>query len=104
MARRVLDAIVQQARAHRRDVELELGDHLRDRERMRDVRIARLAGLAVVRLRGELVRAADQRQIGARMVASDLAQDLIELMHHDCATLTRVPRSCAGARLTEPAG
>ena len=56
----VLDAVVQQARAHRRDVELELGDDLRDRERMGDVRIARLAGLAVVRLRGELVRAADQ--------------------------------------------
>ena len=83
--------------ADRRDVELELGDDLRDRERVRDVRIARLAGLAVVRLRGELVRAADQRQIGAGVVAGELArEDLIELMHHDVrepyARLPRGPR------------
>ena len=82
VARGVLDAVVQQARADRRDVELELGDDLRDRERVRDVRIAGLAGLAVVRLRGELVGAADQREVGAGIVTGDFGEDLIELVHH----------------------
>ena len=52
---------------------------------MRDVRIARLARLAIVRVRSELIGAPDQRQIGAGMVASYLTQDLIELMHHKTA-------------------
>ncbi len=40
-------------------------------ERVGDVRIARLAGLAFVRLGRELVRAADERQVGVRIVSRD---------------------------------
>jgi hypothetical protein len=69
---RVLDAVVQEAGAHAGDVELELGDDLRDRERMADVRIARLARLAVVRGRGEVVRAADQCPVRAGVVSGYL--------------------------------
>jgi len=73
---------VEQARADRRHVELQLRDDLRDRERMRDVRIARLARLAVVRLRGELVRPPDHLEICGGMVPSDFGQDLVEVMHY----------------------
>ena len=56
----VLDAVVQQAGAHRRHVELQVGDGRGDAERMDDVRVARAAQLAVVRLGRELVRALDE--------------------------------------------
>ena len=46
----------------------EIGEDLRDRDRMGDVRLAALALLPVVRPLGGRVRALDQRDVGLRMV------------------------------------
>ena len=48
--------------------EAEVGEDLRDRDRVRDVRLAALALLPVVRLLGGRVGALDDREIGLRVV------------------------------------
>lgn len=57
----LLNAVVQQTGASRRDVEPELGDDPGDRQRMDNVGDPGLAALAAVGLRDELIGAADQR-------------------------------------------
>ncbi len=47
---RVLDDVVQQTGGDRHRIELQLGENLRDLDRVRDVRLARVAALAAVRL------------------------------------------------------
>jgi hypothetical protein len=74
----VLDRVVQEAGAHARHVQLELRDDVRHRQRMGDVRVARLPHLALVRARGELVRAPDQADVSARVVRLDVPEDRFE--------------------------
>ena len=63
---RVLDHVVQQPGADARRVELQLGDDARDAGRVDEVRVARLALLAVVRSRGVHVGLVDQLGVRAR--------------------------------------
>ena len=60
----VLDGVVQQRRDQRRRVHAELGEDRRDGERVRDVRVAGLAVLALVLLLGDVVGALQQHQVG----------------------------------------
>jgi hypothetical protein len=76
---RVLDHVVQQAGYDRRQVELELGDDERDVERMGDVGLARFAPLLGVHPRRVLVGAADQLDVGLRIVRLDPSQEVFEL-------------------------
>jgi hypothetical protein len=98
--RGVLDAVVEEPRAHARHVELELGDEVGDRQRVGDVGIARAAGLAFVGLGGEVVGAADDVEIGVGIVGGDARQDLLEA-HGQTDTSNRrgYPGPVADARI-----
>ena len=60
--RGVLDRVVQQRGRDRHVVETEIGEHQRDADRMRDVRVARTAHLMLVRVACDLVRVLDERR------------------------------------------
>ena len=77
----VLDHVVQERRADARRVEPHVGDDVRDRRRMDEVRVARLPHLAVVRLGRVHVGLVDQIDIGARVVTRDLLHDVGEADH-----------------------
>ena len=68
---RVLDGVVQQRRRERRRRHAELGEDRRHGERVRDVRVAALAHLALVRMLGDGIRPLDDRQVGLRVVLAD---------------------------------
>ncbi len=61
----VLDRVVQQRGGERRPVEPELGEDRRDRDGVRDVRVAALAQLAAVGALGGLVGALDDAEVRA---------------------------------------
>ncbi len=63
----VLDGVVQQAGHQRGGVHTELGQNRRDRQRVRDVRVARLAPLTAVLLLGDVVGALEQREVRLRV-------------------------------------
>ena len=65
----VLDRVVQQRGGHRRRADAEVGEDLRDRERVRDVRLAALALLALVGALGDRVRALDEARSALGCVA-----------------------------------
>jgi hypothetical protein len=79
--RRVLGHIVQQRRGEPVRVEAPLRQDARHRERVRDVRLARLAELAAVRGLGELERALDERDVGRRQVVAEMSGELRDLGH-----------------------
>ena len=57
-------------------VDAELGEDLGRRDRVRDVRLARRADLVGVGLDGEVERALDDVEVGLRVVAVDLGEEL----------------------------
>ena len=63
----VLDGVVQQRGDQRGGVHAELGEDVRDRQRMGDVRVAGAAELLGVPLLGDLVRPLQHRQVGLRV-------------------------------------
>ena len=65
---RVLDRVVQQRRRERGRRHAELGEDRRHRERVRDVGVAALAHLAVVRALGDGIRPLDDREVGLGVV------------------------------------
>ena len=66
--RSVLHRVVQERRSDRLRPDAEVGEDLCDRERVRDVRLAALAGLARVRPLRHLVGALDEGDIGLGML------------------------------------
>ena len=79
----VLDAVVQQARAHRRHVELQLGDDARHAERVRDVGIAGAPALARVPLGREGEAAFDETDVRGAVVRLNGGDDLLYVAHCD---------------------
>ena len=77
---RVLHCIMQQPRGNRGGIHLHLGQHLRDFQRMNDVRLARGALLAVMLLHGEVPRAADQVEIVIGPVGMHCCQHVVEAL------------------------
>ncbi len=75
----VLDGVVQQRSGHRDLVEADVGDDLRDRERMVDVALTARTHLRLVRVGGHAVRAADRRDRGLRMTAPVRRQQRCQL-------------------------
>ena len=74
----VLDRVVQQRRGERLRADAEVGEDLRDRDRMRDVRLAALAHLAGVRLLGGRVGALDEGDVGLRVVGAHRLQQAVD--------------------------
>ena len=68
----VLHHVVQQRGGEPLRVEPPLRQDARDRERVRDVRLARLAELPAVRGLGELERALDERDVRRRQVVPEV--------------------------------
>ena len=70
----VFDRVVQQGRREHRRLHPQLGEDRGDRERVGDVRVARLAGLAAVGPLGHCVGPLDERDVGLRVGGPDGAQ------------------------------
>jgi len=83
--RGILDGVVQQRGRDGGVVELEVGEDRRDFERVGEIRIARGARLAAVRLHGVDVGAVEQRLVGIGIIAPDPFYQVI--LAHD-------PRFC----------
>ena len=79
--RRVLHHVVQQRGGQPLGVEAPFRQDARDGERMRDVRLARLAELAAVGGLGELERALDQRDVRRRQVVTEVPGEFGNLRH-----------------------
>jgi hypothetical protein len=77
--RGVLDHVVEQRRDDRGRVQPEVGHDHRHAQRMGDVGQAGLAGLAGVLLAGDLVGAADQHQVGARVAVLHPAEQQLDV-------------------------
>ena len=74
----VLDGVVQQGRDEHRLGHAELGEDGGDGERVRDVRVAGLAGLALVVVLGGAVGPLDDGQVGLRVVGPDDPEQRVE--------------------------
>ena len=74
----VLDRVVQECGCDRHRSDAELGQDLRDCDRMRDVRFARLAELALVRTVGDEVGALDQTDVGLGVLRLDGARQRVD--------------------------
>ncbi len=77
--RRVLDGVVEQGRDQGRLGHADVGQDRGDRERVGDVGVAALAGLAGVELLGDPVGALDQREVGLGVVGADRPEQRLEL-------------------------
>ncbi len=74
----VFDGVVQQCGSDRLRADAEVGEDLRDRDRMRDVRLAALALLARVRLLSGRVGTLDQRHVRLRVVRAHRLQQTVD--------------------------
>ncbi len=72
---------MEQRRGEAFGVEAPLREDARDRERMRDVRLAGLAELAAMGGLGEVERALDERDIRRRQVMAEVPGELGDLRH-----------------------
>ena len=79
---RVLDDVVKKPGDDARGIELEVGQHVGDLDRMDEIRLARAAHLRSVLPRREDVRAPEQIEVGLRVVALDAIEDLLESADH----------------------
>ncbi len=86
---------MQQGGADRLVVHAQLGQDRGDGERVGDVRVAALAGLAAVHLRGHLVGALDQPHVGLRMSPADGLDQGLEHRVNAATTLGAEPRQAA---------
>ena len=86
----IFDDVVKQRRAHARRIEPHVGDDVRHRNRMDEVRITRLAALPVVHARGIDVGLVDQIGIRSGMVSLHLFKNIGEADHG--GVLTRKPQ------------
>ncbi len=86
----VLDRVVQQRGHDGGVVELQIGEDRRHFERVREIRIARGAGLRAVRLHGVDIGAVQQVFVGIGIVGPDALDEVI-LTHHARARLGRAP-------------
>ena len=77
----VLHHVVQQRGGEALRVEAPLRQDARDRERVRDVGLARLAELAAVGGLGELERALDERDVRRRQVMAQVSGELGDFRH-----------------------
>ena len=77
----VLHHVVEQRGGEPLRVEPPLRQDARDRERMRDVRLAGLAELAAVGRVGELERALDERDVRRRQVVAEVSGELRDFRH-----------------------
>src|ERR1019366_5159620 len=104
--RRVLYAVMQNSGAHGCNVEVEVGDDLRDAHRVDEVRFARaaeLAGMALLRVR---VAAANQVEVGRRVALGYGFADGVDGHHYvpsDLRAAAWAKRACATASLRERA-
>ena len=79
--RGVLHHVVEERGGEPLRVEAPLRQDARDRERMRDVRLAGLAELAAVGRLGELERALDERDVRRRQVMAEVSGELRDFRH-----------------------
>lgn len=77
---RVLDRVVEQCGRDRPRSEAELREDLRDRERVRDVRLAALALLALVLLLGDRVGPLDDREVTLGVIRAHRADQVVEVV------------------------
>ncbi len=97
----VLDGVVQQRGADRLGVHAEFGEDRGHREGMGDVRVARLALLVLVPVRGDLVGAFHRPHVRLRVVRADGLDQRFEDRVHTGPPLCSEPRQAAadpGAR------
>ena len=78
---RVLDYVVEEASRDRHFVEPHLGEYIGDFERVDEVRLAGGARLPLVLARREEVGAAEHVEVGLRVIARDLLDDLFDANH-----------------------
>ena len=78
---RVFDDVVEEAGGDGHHVELHVGQQVRHLERMHEIRLARMAHLALVLERRKGVRPAQQLEIRLRAVASNLFEERLETNH-----------------------
>lgn len=76
----VLDRIVEERRGDRPRSEPQVGEDLRDRERMRDVRLAALPRLTTVRLVGDRIGALEDDEVALGMVRPHRPQQLLDII------------------------
>ena len=87
----VLDDVVQQARGDRHHVELHVGQQVGDLERMHQVRLSRMAHLALVLEGGKDVRPPQQFGVGVRIAGPDFFDEVLEPDHGNrCLTVDGV--------------
>ena len=97
----VLDGVVQQRGADRLGVHAEFGEDRGHRERVGDVRVARLALLVLVPVRGHLVGTFHRPHVRLRVVRADGLDQRFEYRVHAGPPLCSEPRQAAanpGAR------
>ena len=80
---RVLDDVVEQAGGDGDDVELHVGEQVGDLERVDQVGLARVAHLSLVLEGGEDVGPPQQVDVGVRVVAPDLFDEVLEPNHEE---------------------
>ena len=78
---RVFDDVVEQAGGDRHDVELHVGEEVRNLERVNEIRLTRVADLPLVLERRKDVRPPEQLEVGLRAVAPHLFQERFEPNH-----------------------
>ena len=77
----VFDDVVEQARGDRDDVQLHVGELVGDLERVHQVGLAGMADLSLVLERGKDVRPPQQLDVGVRIGAPDLFDEVLEPDH-----------------------
>ena len=97
----VLDRVVQQRGLERRRVQPQVGQDLRDRQRMLDEVLAREPLLPLVRLLGDPVGALERLEVGLRVVGADL---LLQRLEPGGRMLVRGGGAAAGRRPPRRAG
>ena len=78
---RVLDDVVEQAGGNRHDVELHVGEQVRDLERVHEVGLAGMAHLSLVLEGGEHIGPPQQLDVGVGVVGPDLFYEVLEPDH-----------------------
>ena len=99
--RGVLDRVVQQRGRDRHVVETEVGEHERDTDGVRDVRVAGAAHLVLVGVARDLVRVLDERGVGLRVPPGSGRRAVDEPgLPHRQSTCSVIPFALCAARST----
>ena len=78
---RVFDDVMEEPCCNRNGVELHVGEEVGNRERVDEIRFARMTHLSPVFERREDVRTPEQLDVGVRAVCPDLFKQVLEANH-----------------------